>query len=148
MRQPLRVTADNSANRRLLKRLKEAGLIEFNYNNLEDARKNVEESKSGWRDTNNPAFLTLDISNLDDADVLAPKSAPDMEKRLRSILGGGKHNLEDRRHLIGHFYSGNDVFVTGDKDDISSKKQELAALGIIVLHNDELESYIASRVAS
>ena len=137
----LRVTADTSADRKLLNNLKAKGLIDFTYMNLENAKQNVAEGARGWNDDNIPAFLTLDVSTFADGDVFAPSDAPGVEQELVRILGGKRQNLMDRRQLLGHYYSGNDVFVTGDKDDIFNNKDTLAAIGIIVLFNDEIEEY-------
>lgn len=140
----LKITADTSANRKLLKRLEMEGIVEFTYINLENAKLNAVSGIRGWGDDNYPAFFTLGVSTLGGGDVLGPSDIPDIEKELVSILGGKRQNLGDRRQLLGHFYSGNDVFVTGDKGDISNNKEELARVGIIVLSNDELEDYILS----
>lgn len=147
MHAPLKITADTSADRKLLKKLKAKGLIEFTYMNLENAKQNVAAGTRGWSDDNIPAFFTLNESTFADGDVLAPSNALNIEKELVRILGAKKQNLADRRQLLGHYYSGNDVFVTGDKGDISSNKDALAVIGIVVLFNDEIEEY-AEKVAA
>ena len=139
---PLKVTADTSADRKLLKKLRGQGLLEFTYINLENAKDNVGRGVPGWSDDNHPAIFTLNSSGFMDGDVLGPSDSPGIESKLRAILGGKRQNLMDRRQLLAHFYSDNDVFVTGDKGDISDNKEELSLVGITVLSNGELLEYI------
>ncbi len=141
---PLKVTADTSADRKLLKKLRADGLIEFNYINLENAKINIAKKIRGWSDDNKPAFAVYNVSTYGGGDVYAPASALDIARELKRILGGGKQNLEDRRQLLGHYYSRNDIFVTGDRDDIFNNREALAQIGINVLFNNELESFVGS----
>lgn len=142
----LKITADTGANRTILKQLRGEGLIEFAYINLENAKLNVANSVRGWNGNNYPAFFTLNVSTLDGMDVLATPDIIGVEKDLISILGGKQQNLGDRRQLLGHYYSGNDIFVTGDKGDILNNKDRLSLIGIIVVANDELRDYINKRI--
>src|SRR5690606_13479215 len=123
------------------RKLRDQGFIEFNYINLENAKDNVDGGVSGWGDSNHPAIFTFNSSSFMDGDVLGPSDAPDIEGGLKNILGSKRHNLMDRRQLLAHYYSGNDIFVTGDKGDISNNKDELALIGISVLSNSDLVEY-------
>lgn len=137
----LTVTADNGANQKILRQLKKDGLIEFHYINLEDAI-------IKYYEKNIPAFFMLDVSTLNGSDTLAPEDdIAGLEEELRRIIGGGRQNHQDRRQLLGHYCSGNDIFVSEDRDDILDNKEHLAKLGIIVMSPQELNGFARKRVS-
>lgn len=129
-RKPLKITADSSANQKVLRKLKSSGYISVDYINLENAKvsKKIKETT--------PAVAMWDVSVWDGGDVWASDNEGELDKKLMPIIG--KNNYEDRRHIVGHYSLGNDYFVSGDKDDILSNKEKLAELGIKVLSTDEL----------
>lgn len=132
MDKPLRVTADSSANKKILKALKAEGLITVDYINIENAKKDRVQSE------NIPAFFMLGVSQLDSGDILGSDGTDSLHNEVRKLLGGGRQNYEDRRQLLGHYHSGNDVFVTGDRGDILKNREALKTLGITVVSSDEL----------
>jgi hypothetical protein len=135
----IRVTADSGANKKILKQLSKDGLASIDYINLENAR--VERQY----EENIPATFILDVSRLDGGDVLGGNGETNMWNKLKTLLGGREQNLGDRRQLLGHFDSGNDIFVTEDKRDILSHKKELESLGIVVMSTQELDYYIRGK---
>lgn len=135
------ITADSSANIPLLKKLEKEGIVKYYFINLENAKENALNGRKGW-ENNIPAVAVLDVSTLNGGDVLGSSDEGEIWNELKKVLGGGRSNLNDRRQLSNHFYSRHDIFVTGDKGDIIYHAKRLAELGMVVLHNDQLEEYV------
>jgi len=85
-----------------------------------------------------PGPFRLDMSFLDDDDVLVDDQTADLDKRIATIVLGGvamvaSKKMNDVHHLTAHCMAGNNVFVTSDGDDMVKKRDKLRAeVGIVV----------------
>jgi hypothetical protein len=79
----------------------------------------------------------LDVSALDGNDLLADDELAKLELALASILpiknGAPARVYSDIDHLIAHYMSGADAFITVDERTILRHREALAELGITVL---------------
>jgi hypothetical protein len=127
------VTADSSADLKLLRKLRRQGLITITFVNLENGKHYSVSDKLG------PVGV-YGKSEWDDGSVWGSEDSK--YKQILSIVGGD--NYQDARLLEAHSGSGNDIFVTGDNDHILSNKDALLKqVGITVMSSEELKSYVA-----
>jgi hypothetical protein len=96
-----------------------------------------------------PGLFRLDVSTLDGSDVLASDDEEPMDGQLRTILGPSLHDtsalmpdrvaksFSDIDHLLAHWRSGADQFVTLDYKTILHKQTDLAAIGDTVCRPTE-----------
>ncbi len=133
-RKVLHVTADSSANQKILKRLQREGYIKIHFVNMENAMENpIIKDKV-------PAGFTIGVSLIGGEDVIVDDDSANIYKQVRDLIG--KYNYQDARQLEAHFRSGNDVFISGDKDDILNHKKKLKNMGITVMSPEELEKCV------
>lgn len=129
----LRVTADSSANKRILRRLVGRYLIEVFDVNIENFSKNTEKV---------PAVAVWGHSKWNDGSVWGSDDGTFDE--VAKILG--KHNMGDIRHLEAHIRSGNDIFVTEDLDEFirdgRREKLEQTFSGLKIMTSDELVNHL------
>jgi len=79
----------------------------------------------------------LDVSSLDGNDLLADGDVVQLDKALIDLLGvrgePPAKAYSDIDHLIAHYMSGADAFITVDSKTILRHRERLAELGIVVL---------------
>ena len=79
----------------------------------------------------------LDVSPLDGNDLLADCDVVQLDKALIDLLGvrgePAARAYSDIDHLIAHYMSGADAFITVDSKTILRHRERLAELGIVVL---------------
>ncbi|QTN28788.1 hypothetical protein HZ993_02765 [Rhodoferax sp. AJA081-3] len=64
------------------------------------------------------------------------ESSSDKFEELKLIIGGS--NLKDAKHVDSAYRAGCSVLLTGDKDDLWSKREQIfQAVGIRILHNPD-----------
>ena len=90
----------------------------------------------------------LDVSELDGNDLLADDVAH-LDKALIDLLGvrgePAAKAYSDIDHLIAHYMSGADAFITVDSKTILRRRERLAELGIVVLAPAEAVACADSR---
>jgi hypothetical protein len=135
MNKKLTVTLDSGVDYKRARKLEVEGLIEITMVNFENGRENrkakVKQNPTAvWDQTNWDEMVWAD-----EEDVFF--------EGLKTLLGA--NHIKDCIQLEAHHKSGRDYFVSEDKDDILSRKEELEELfGIKVLTLDELEEVIKS----
>jgi len=81
--------------------------------------------------------IRLDVSALDGNDLLTDGDVAQLDKALIDLLGVRGNPLakaySDIDHLIAHYMSGADAFITVDSKTILRHRERLAELGIVVL---------------
>lgn len=133
--EPLSVTCDSSANKKILRELEKLGLIQIFDVNIETFSKKTEKVK---------AVAVWDHSKWNDGSVWGSGSGH--FQSAKEIIGG--HNIGDAQHLEAHLRSGNDVFVTEDLDEFirNGRREELERKfsGLKIMTPDELKGLCKS----
>ena len=133
---PISVTLDSGANLKLMRRLQNKGFITITAVNVENGKENNVKDKIG------PVGVWGHFK-WEDGSVWGTEG--NIYKQALSIVGA--YNIQDARHLEAHNRSGNDIFVTEDKDDILNKASLISeSLGITVMSPSELENYIQANM--
>jgi len=128
----IKITRDSGANVSLLKRLEKEGYVQIFDVMLENGRedkkvKNKIKPVGVWNHARWGECVWGGDGN-------------EYENILQVV---GKENIEDAMYLEAHLRSGNDYFVTEDKDDILSKKDKLLKqFGIKVVSPEELKKIV------
>lgn len=117
-----------------LRSLQQSGLIKIVFVNMENAKENTKISEKI------SAGFTVGVSCLDGKDVIVNEASSKIYDSIRELIG--RNNYQDARQLEAHFRSGNNIFVSEDKNDILTYKNELKEMGILVMSPDELEEYV------
>ncbi len=128
----IKVTADSGASLRKLREVK--NVVVVSAVDLENGKYNKIKPKIG------PVGV-WGVSKWGDGSVWAGNDCI-FDDILKIV---GKNNIQDARQLEAHHRSGNDVFVSEDRDDILSKRDELKVLGIIVMSPTELQEHLINR---
>jgi hypothetical protein len=117
--------------RKELKGMEQNGLIKLMQFHYENRNKNIKSaappSKPTWEEMNY-SWNELPKLTWDDLDKTSGKY-----NRIKDLIG--KENARDIKHLDSAYMAQCDAFITSDKDDISSKKNEIyQLLNIRVFH--------------
>jgi len=125
---PLKITRDSGANVRVLKKLEAEGYIEIYDVMLENGRQNRKiQSK----------ILPTGVYGHSRFDECVYGGEEGKYSDIKNIVGS--KNIEDAMHLEAHLRNGHDIFVTEDKRDILSNRNDLEKhFGIIVFSPQEL----------
>ena len=137
----MKVYCDNGAYRKELRPLQEAGAADLFMFKYENKNRNVPNSglpsKLQWRDLKNYTWDTIPAGRWDDF------SGSEKFDQIVAIVGLANHRV-DILHLDSAYKSGCEVFLTNDKGDIWSKKEELEPLlGMRIFNTEEIEECIA-----
>jgi hypothetical protein len=130
MNKKVTVTLDSGADYKRMRKLEVEGLIEITMVNFENGRENKrakvkQNPVAVWGQTNWGESVYASEEDL-------------VFEQLKKLLGN--NHIKDCIQLEAHHTSGRDYFVSEDKDDILSRKEELEKLfGIKVLAPEELE---------
>lgn len=127
------VTLDSGANLKLMRKLEREGRISIIVVDLENGKDNKVRKKVG------PVGVWGHVKW---GDGSAWGSKGNIYSELLKITD--KQHIQDARHLEAHYRTGNDIFITEDKDDILSKSHELKKkFNIIVMSSNELHRLIS-----
>ncbi len=126
---PLKITRDSSANVKLLKKLENKGLIKIFDVMLENGRENRKIKEK---------ILPIGVWGHSRWDECVWGDEDNKYDEILHLIG--RQNIKDAMHLETHLRSENDYFVTQDKDDILSKRDELLKqFGIKAVSPEELQ---------
>ena len=117
----LKVYCERGAYREDLSVLERSGLIKIVHYPYEGHNKKIKTRAT-------PSVVTVDSTwvTCDDSTSIGEMSASDKFSEILSIIGSA--NEFDARHLDSAYKSGCDCFLTPDKQDISSKSENLGKL--------------------
>lgn len=125
----LKITADVSANMKILRDLEKKGLIEIHVVNIENHK-----LSNKIKNKKNPvAILDSEFALLDYC-VIASDSTP--YESIQQIMG--KQHHADILHFESHLESKHDIFITEDTDFLSKRRRLSDAFATKIMTPEEL----------